>query len=145
MAKSILQKKDGTCYLCRLLYGDDSRKRNLEEHHVFYGKGNRKKSEQYGLKVYLCYWHHNQHNGEHAVHFNPRMRQILEEKGREAFLQSHTEEEFRAEFGGTYLTVRREKEGGGKGQTEGKDSAAAAGRDRGFCWIEDGIDAIDWE
>ena len=46
--KSIMEPRGAyECYNC----GDT---RNLEEHHIFYGTRNRKKSEHYGLKVHLC-------------------------------------------------------------------------------------------
>ena len=45
MAKSILQK-DKECFLC-------TRMQDLEQHHIF-GGPNRKWSEKYGLKVWLC-------------------------------------------------------------------------------------------
>lgn len=47
--KSILQT-ERECYL-------SGRTDWLEEHHIFYGQGRRKLSEQYGLKVWLNhYW-----------------------------------------------------------------------------------------
>lgn len=49
MAESILQKAR-KCALCRSPL-------SIEEHHVFEGS-RRKKSEAYGLKVYLCPFHH---------------------------------------------------------------------------------------
>lgn len=48
---SILQRKDGTCYLCTRLDGFYGRQ-PLQEHHIF-GGPNRIHSEAYGLKVYL--------------------------------------------------------------------------------------------
>lgn len=50
MAKSIMQK-ERECYVCGSTI-------ELEEHHVFGGVANRKISETYGLKVYLCVFHH---------------------------------------------------------------------------------------
>lgn len=55
MASSILQK-DKTCYLCGSVVG-------LEEHHIFAGVANRKISEKYGLKVWLCNEHHTGKDG----------------------------------------------------------------------------------
>lgn len=48
MSKPILDTKRGRCWLCQ--------KTNVptECHHVFNGNPNRKRSEQYGLKIYLC-------------------------------------------------------------------------------------------
>lgn len=45
-------KADGYCYLCARLYGIYDRQENLQEHHVIFGRANRKLSEKYGLKVY---------------------------------------------------------------------------------------------
>ncbi len=65
MAKSIIQTNRDRCYLCgaRGTSGDP-----LDEHHVFPGP-NRKKSEKYGLKVYI---HHFKCHifGKEAVHVN---------------------------------------------------------------------------
>ena len=57
--KSILQK-DKKCYKCGTIS-------DLHSHHIFAG-GNRKLSEKYGLKVYLCSKHHNMSN--QGIHFN---------------------------------------------------------------------------
>lgn len=48
---SIMDVKDGRCYLCELLYGDFSIK-YTEEHHCFDGP-RRGAAEAEGLKVYL--------------------------------------------------------------------------------------------
>ena len=57
--KSIMHdKRDRTCYLCMMLHDDDSMKAVLQEHHIFGGTANRKISERYGIKVYLCLDHH---------------------------------------------------------------------------------------
>lgn len=174
MAKSIMQEEDGTCYLCVLLHGDDSRKNYREEHHVFGGTANRKLSEKYGLKVKLCYPHHNMPNGTEAVHFNKRIRQILQEEGRKAFLRNHTEEEFREIFGKSFAGedsgeqewdsigedagADREGTGGASGECR-EDTGDAAADFRiivdgvedtgdaaaGFRIIADGVDGIDWQ
>ena len=57
-AKSIMQPdQDKHCYLCMLLH-DDYHEKNVEEHHVIPGTWGRGKSEELGLKVYLCVEHH---------------------------------------------------------------------------------------
>ncbi len=57
--KSILQNKETrTCFLCMKLHDDYSVYPILHEHHIFEGTGKRQKSEEYGLKVYLCPGHH---------------------------------------------------------------------------------------
>lgn len=55
MADSILQTEK-ECWFCGATYG-------LEEHHIFAGVANRKISEKYGLKVFLCKRHHTGKNG----------------------------------------------------------------------------------
>lgn len=57
MSKSIIQSEK-ECIVCRTTL-------NLEEHHCIYGTANRKNSEKYGLKVWLC---HNHHTGNQGVH-----------------------------------------------------------------------------
>lgn len=57
MSKSILQKEK-ECWACHTRF-------NLHEHHVIYGTANRKKSEKYGLKVWLCVHHHTGNAGVH--------------------------------------------------------------------------------
>lgn len=53
---SIIQRKDGRCYLCMLLNEDNGAKKT-QEHHIF-GGSNRDHSEETGLKVHLCLEHH---------------------------------------------------------------------------------------
>lgn len=47
------------CYMCGCW-------KNIEEHHIFFGKGRKDKSEEYGLKVHLCMECHR--TGKRAVH-----------------------------------------------------------------------------
>lgn len=95
--KSIMHdKKDGTCYLCMLLHGDYSRK-TTQEHHVFYGTANRRLSEQYGLKVYLCLAHHEY--GPEAVHQKQELSVMLKKKAQKAFMERWPELNFRSIFG----------------------------------------------
>lgn len=86
--KSIMQDKSSRqCYLCALLHDDRVPKIGLEEHHIFGGMANRKLSEMYGLKVYLCPIHHR--NGPEAVH-RPDLNnneKILQEAGQQAFME----------------------------------------------------------
>lgn len=71
--KSIIQDEK-YCYVCRSPY--------VEEHHVFYGTANRKLSEKYGLKVWLCHEHH---TGNCGVHFNKTLDQKIKQVARERF------------------------------------------------------------
>lgn len=102
MARSILHnKKDGTCYLCRLLNDDIARRSNLEEHHVFEGTANRRKSEHWGLKVYLCHEHHT--GSPAAVHRNIENRRTLERLAQMKFEELYSHQLFMQEFGKNYL------------------------------------------
>ena len=71
--------------------------RGLHEHHVIHGTLNRKNSERTGLKVWLCYEHH-----EH-VHKNAIADIGLKRYAQIEFEKSHTREEFREIFGKSYL------------------------------------------
>lgn len=100
--KSILHKKeDHTCFLCMILKEDESKKPVLHEHHVFYGTSNRKNSEKYGLKVYLCPPHHNM--SRDSAHFNKDYDEILKTVAQKTFEKDHTREEFISIFGKNYL------------------------------------------
>jgi hypothetical protein len=94
-------KADGYCYLCAKLYGNYERQENLQEHHVIFGRANRKLSEKYGLKVYLCLWHHTE--GKESVHHNKELRQQLEEDAQRAFLKTHSMDEWMAIFGRNFI------------------------------------------
>ena len=87
------------CWLCgRNGCGDP-----LDVHHIFTA-ANRKKSDYYGLYVYLC--HNRCHlNGEEAVHRNRDTMQELHEYGQRLAMeeQGWTVDEFRLEFGKNYI------------------------------------------
>lgn len=89
--KSIIQKDKNECYMC-------GSQQWLEEHHIFEG-ANRKLSEKYGLKVYLCHYCHNE--PPRGVHFNKDNMLLLKQQGQIAFMNYYnkTIEEFRAIFG----------------------------------------------
>lgn len=89
--KSIIQDSR-QCYVCGSPY--------VEEHHIFFGTSNRKNSEKYGLKVYLCYGHH---RGDYGVHHNQEADTRLKEMAQRKFEETHTREEFMAIFGRNYL------------------------------------------
>lgn len=80
--KSILQPKEKKCYLCQIFDLDYSDKA-VEVHHVFYGTANRKLSERYGLKVYLCPEHHR--TGKFAVQTNHDMDMFLKDRAQRFF------------------------------------------------------------
>lgn len=100
--KSIMQEKNGTCYLCRLLEDDDFPKLT-QEHHVVFGTSGRALSEKYGLKVYLCLRHHLHDGGPDAVHRNPQIRKLLCEKAQIEFEKHYPGKSFREIFGKNYI------------------------------------------
>lgn len=92
MSKPILDTRKGQCWLCQ-------KECRTECHHVFNGNPNRQRSEEYGLKLYLC----------HGCHERIHMDQELDESVK-AFMQEHamkrygwTIEDFRSIFGKNYL------------------------------------------
>ena len=99
--KSIMQKKeDRTCYLCMMLHSDNSVKQT-QEHHAVFGTANRKLSEKYGLKVYLCLEHHEE--GREAVHKNAQIARMVKKEAQKAFEKRWPELDFRAIFGKNFL------------------------------------------
>ena len=92
--KTVLQNEK-ECFVCGTTF-------NLHDHHCIYGTSNRKKSEQYGLKVWLCAHHHNMSN--EGVHFNKALDMKLKTMAQE-YYESHygTREQFIREFGRSYL------------------------------------------
>ena len=87
------------CWLC----GANGAADPLDKHHIF-GGALRKKSEKYGLTVYLC--HHQCHIfGKCAAHQNKRTMQKLHEYGqRKAMAENNwTTEDFIREFYKNYL------------------------------------------
>lgn len=75
----------------------------LDAHHI-YGGSNRKKSEQYGLKVYI---HHNKCHifGAGSVHQNALVNKGLKAVAQKKAMEYYgwTVDEFRAIFGKNYL------------------------------------------
>ena len=122
--KSIMQDKTSKqCYLCAKLDKDYTPKNILEEHHIFEGSANRKLSEKYGLKVYLCQAHHNGDcfGSRKAVH-RPDLNnysKYLHEEGEKAFITDFMQKtlcnKFQAEaifqgiFGKRYINVEEWK------------------------------------
>lgn len=74
----------------------------LECHHIF-NAHNKKKSEHYGLKVWLCHYCHNE--PPNGVHHNKENRLALQAKAQEIAMRHYewSEDDFRAIFGKSYL------------------------------------------
>ncbi len=103
--KSIIHQEEGTCYLCNMLQ-IHCLHTYTEEHHIFYGTANRKKSGKYGLKVRLCKKHHRGDitGNREAVHFNKEHDLMLKRIGQATFEQRWgSRENFRKEFGQSWL------------------------------------------
>lgn len=98
--ESILQKKDGTCYLCRKLDLNYRIHACVHKHHVF-GGPNRKISEAEGLYIYLCPEHHVL--GRDAVHREYEMMRMLQEDAQRVYERTHSREEFMKLIGRNYL------------------------------------------
>ena len=84
-----------------LLNGDYDTREGLQEHHAIPGTANRKLSERYGLKVYLCRQHHT--DGPEAVHNNAVHMRLVKKKAQEAFEEIHSRKEWMEAFGKNYL------------------------------------------
>ncbi len=92
--KSVIQGNEkGVCYLC-------GRCGPTEEHHIF-GGPNRKLSERYGLKVYLCSSCHR--TGKQSVHRDRDIMLSLKQAGQTAFEKTYTRQDFMGLFGKNYL------------------------------------------
>lgn len=91
--KSIIQKEK-QCFVCETTF-------NLQDHHIIYGTSNRKQSEKFGLKVWLCQEHH---TGNTGVHFNRdldlRLKKLAQRKFNEVYGEK---EDFLRTFGRNYL------------------------------------------
>jgi len=105
--KSIMQKKDGSCYLCMKLNNDFGTKKDLEEHHAIFNARNRRLSEKFGLKVYLCKYHHRE--SAEAVHNNRANRTLIEDAAQRAFEDKFPEFDFVAIFGKNYKVDKEVK------------------------------------
>ena len=90
--KSIIQEDNGVCFICK--------KRGYTEEHHCLGGANRKHSEKYGLKVYLCKGCHTLNKT--AVHNDYDTMCWLRKIAQKEFEKTHTREEFMRIFGRNY-------------------------------------------
>lgn len=91
-------QQENKCFLC----GENGSREPLENHHIFYGTSNRKKSEKHGLKVKLCGFKCHR-LGPSAVHNNRTIDLAVKAAGQKKFEETHTRAEFIKEFGKSYL------------------------------------------
>lgn len=92
-------KQTEECWLC----GANGASDPLDRHHIF-GGPYRKKSEKYGLTVYLC--HSSCHIfGQYSAHQNKNTAQKLHQYGQRLAMEQNgwTIDEFIKEFGRNYL------------------------------------------
>ena len=82
------------CFACKTQY-------NLHNHHIFYGSANRKQSEKYGLKIWLCARHHNMSN--EGIHFNKDFDEAVKKMAQTKFEETHSREDFRRIFGKSFI------------------------------------------
>lgn len=97
--KSVIQEEK-ECFLCRYFYNFENTN-NLQDHHIFFGTANRVISEKFGLKVWLCIFHHTEGIG--AVHKNIDYDLILKKIAQRKFEENHTREEFIRTFGKSFI------------------------------------------
>lgn len=88
-------------YPCCFICGRNGQSDPLERHHIF-GGANRKKSEEYKLKVLLCADKCHR-NGANAAHMNADTAQMLHEYGQNKFESEHPNLDFMSIFGKNYL------------------------------------------
>ena len=106
MSKSIMQSRK-VCFLCGAKHGE------FHEHHIFGGNPNRKLSEKYGLKVWLCsdFTPNKCHKQVHEGAGTKELQAYLHREGQKAFEEVHgTREDFMREFGRNYLYDRTKTE-----------------------------------
>jgi len=70
------------------------------DHHIYFAS-NRKASEKYGFKVWLCLDHHTA--GKFSPHQNRETDLYLKKLCQEMYEETHSREEFRAIVGRSYL------------------------------------------
>lgn len=91
--KSIIQNNK-ECWVCGTT-------NDIHEHHIIYGTANRRLSEKYGLKVWLCGKHHNLSN--EGVHFNRELDLRLKQLAQKRFEEEYPNEDFLKVFGRNFL------------------------------------------
>lgn len=96
--KSIIQTDREHCFVCGK--NANASYHGLDEHHVFFGF-NRKKSEKYGLKVYIC--HDSCHiNGIHKnAELNRKVQAIVQKRAMQYY--GWTTDDFIGIFGKNYI------------------------------------------
>lgn len=84
------------CYICGTTI-------NLHLHHILFGK-NRKKADEDGLVIYLCYYHHEGTYGVHGKNgheLDLKLKQIAEERWCKFY--NKTPQQFIKRYGKNYI------------------------------------------
>lgn len=89
--KSIIQSKK-ECFICRTNYGVETIN-NLHEHHIF----ERKQSEKYGLKIWLCHRHHIS-NPRYSIRYQKQLDLELKQLAQKKFEEIHSRKKFIKHF-----------------------------------------------
>ena len=94
MRKPSILQRDKVCYI-------SGTERNLHLHHIYFGTGLRKISDENGFWCYLTLEYHNGSNK--GVHFNRELDLYLKRECQKKFEETHTREEFMKLIGKNYL------------------------------------------
>lgn len=88
-------QKSKECYVCHAKTG-------LERHHIIFGTSGRRRSEKYGLCVWLCQEHHRGTFGVHGKN-GTALNKKLKETAQRAFEEQYSHSEWMAIFHKNYL------------------------------------------
>lgn len=103
---SILQAKDGRCYIC-MKNGSDRIWPVVHKHHAFLG-ANRNIAETEGLYVFLCPDHHE--FGKEAVHRNYKILREIQRDAQRAYEEKYSRQQFMELFKRNYLEGKDDKQ-----------------------------------
>ena len=102
---------------------------------MFFGRALRKLAEKYGMKVYLCIFHHR--TGREAVHQNGNINKMVQAYAQRAFEKRWPEKNFYLIFGRNYILDAEI-------EAEIKENVENTGSVAGFTPIENGLEGMDW-
>ena len=101
--KSILQDKK-ECFVT-------GRTEGLHLHHVFEGSANRKKSDKWGLTIWLIPEYHNMSNK--GIHFDYNFDLRVKKYAQKKFIERYGYDKWMEEFHKDYSQIPFKKDGGG--------------------------------
>lgn len=91
--KSIISEAE-ECYICRTFLGV-STTQGLETHHFIHGRGLRELADEDGLYAKICFRHHKTLHDDPSHPYDKELKAIAQE----AYLKTHTREEFLKRYG----------------------------------------------